>query len=493
MTILISKQAPRVVALVAVLGAAITGNSRSSNSLDEALELDVQIGISSAPSTAPAWTCETAATHDGIDDVAVSPIIDHDENSSFEVLASGADTISFWWKVSSEEIYDTLSFSVDGVMVEEIAGDIPWTNVVVSIPASASVLRWEYSKDDSFSEGQDRGWVDDLRFASKSPPLIEYPSFSGAYLDQIFEIEPQVFSPADSFAFSGSPPSWLALDASTGRIHGTPTSSGDFNVEVSASNAIGTSPTEFLNIRSADLGNGLETIRGGWHWSGAQPWFTQQAVSHDGVDALRSGSIGDNESSELRLPVNGPALVNFWWRVDSEGGHDKLEFLIDGVPAKDTNGQAAEIDDLVEWQARSVAVPAGDHVISWRYQKDDADIEGDDAAWLDSVEIIDGSDPDGDGIPSLLELLLGQDWQTSNPSSLQNPTELDGKLSWQITKGVPVAGIEAIVEISYDLQTWSASPLEVLVDNDSQLQVREATANPSKRKFVRIRAVTTVE
>ena len=184
-------------------------------------------------------------------------------------------------------------------------------------------------------------------------------------------------------------------------------------------------------------------------------------------------------------------MVRFWWRVDSEGGHDQLAFLIDGAVANDIGGQAAQIDDLVEWERRSVAIPAGPHIISWRYEKDSSNQEGADAAWLDGVEIIDGRDPDGDGIPSLVEVTLGLDWKESDSTGLQLPTALDGKLSWQITKGADAAGIRPVIEISYDLLSWSASPLETLIDDSSQLVVRERDANLSRKKFVRIRALVT--
>ena len=67
------------------------------------------------------------------------------------------------------------------------------------------------------------------------------------------------------------------------------------------------------------------------------------------------------------------------------------------------------------------------------------------------------------------------------------PSGSGGKLSWQIDKGAAVPGFHPAVEISYDLQTWSTAPLEIVQD----LEVREREANSEARKFVRLRADAT--
>ena len=488
MTINPAKQILSLVAVMGLMNLFGTEISFGVGSLDEALELDTQAGIESLPLGAPNWICQSGATHNGVDDFAVTPPISHDQSSRFEVPITGADTISFWWKVSSERDYDTLTFRIDDDVVEQISGEVPWTNVIVEVPAGASVLSWEYSKDDSFSEGLDRAWVDELRFASKSPPLIEYPQFVGAFAGHALRIGPRIYSPADSFAFASPPPPWLSVDHDTGMLIGTPPNTGETVVDLQASNSIGSSSIERLVIRTVPLGYGLDTTVSGWRWSGEQPWFTQSEETHDGIDAMRSGPIGDGGSSHLELPVDGPALVSFWWRVDSEGSHDKLAFLIDGVVAEDTAGERAEIDDLVEWQRRSVAVPAGEHLISWTYQKDGAKFEGDDAAWLDGVEVIDSRDPDGDGISSLIERLLGLDWSTPNRTPLPMPTESAGRLSWGLEMGPALPGFELGVEISYDLKVWSEFALESVGNDPGRLEVTEKVASSKTAKFVRLRA-----
>ena len=67
------------------------------NSLQDAVDLDLQ----SLETSSSTWTCETGGSHDGVD-VAISPPIGDDESAGFEVTIVGPDTVSFWWKVSSE-------------------------------------------------------------------------------------------------------------------------------------------------------------------------------------------------------------------------------------------------------------------------------------------------------------------------------------------------------------------------------------------------------
>ena len=114
-----------------------------------------------------------------------------------------------------------------------------------------------------------------------------------------------------------------------------------------------------------------------------------------------------------------------------------------------------EIDDLVDWERRVLPIPAGAHTISWRYEKDGNGTEGEDAAWLDEVQVIDGRDPEGDGLPTIVEACLGLDWKKPSFDQFQLPVEVEGRLSWQIVKGTDLEGISPIIEISYDLANWS--------------------------------------
>ena len=67
-----------------------------------------------------------------------------------------------------------------------------------------------------------------------------------------------------------------------------------------------------------------------WSTGGDGNWAPQTQTTHDGVDAARSGTIADSQSSTLDTTVTGPATVSFWWKVDSEKNFDFLNVDVDG-------------------------------------------------------------------------------------------------------------------------------------------------------------------
>jgi hypothetical protein len=109
-------------------------------------------------------------------------------------------------------------------------------------------------------------------------------------------------------------------------------------------------------------------------------------VSHDGVDAARSGAVADGQSSWLETSIAGPGALSFWWRVSSEPDYDFVRLSIDlaALPGS-LSGDSG-------WRQRIVFVPTGTHAVRWTYAKDASFSGGDDAAWLDSVRFTPGRD-----------------------------------------------------------------------------------------------------
>lgn len=82
---------------------------------------------------------------------------------SFEWTSIVDDSISFYVKVSSEENYDKLYFSMDNTVLMSISGtDYNWTRQAYFVPAGTHVFKFSYQKDYSQSLGSDCGWVDDI-------------------------------------------------------------------------------------------------------------------------------------------------------------------------------------------------------------------------------------------------------------------------------------------------------------------------------------------
>jgi alpha-tubulin suppressor-like RCC1 family protein len=149
--------------------------------------------------------------------------------------------------------------------------------------------------------------------------------------------------------------------------------------QLTVSNRYGVSSTRIAKLSvTLPLPQALDTTNVNWTTSGNAPWFGEPDLSHDGVDAARSGSIGNGQESILQAILGGPAQLGFWWKVSSEQSFDFLEFKIDGVTQAAISGE-------VDWQQLSYPIPAGNHTLVWRYYKDPSNSAGQDAGWLDQV------------------------------------------------------------------------------------------------------------
>ena len=109
-------------------------------------------------------------------------------------------------------------------------------------------------------------------------------------------------------------------------------------------------------------------------------WIGQSEVSHDGVDAARSGIVTDSQSTWMQATVTGPGTVSFWWKVSSESGYDFLTFLVDDSEMDSISGTDGA------WEQKTVTVSgSGSHTLKWMYSKDTSYAYGSDCGWVDQV------------------------------------------------------------------------------------------------------------
>ncbi|KAJ6255726.1 hypothetical protein M0813_11113 [Anaeramoeba flamelloides] len=99
------------------------------------------------------------------DDAIESGNCNDEEESWFETTVPSNGTVSFYWKIDSEERYDFLVFYIDDQIIDRISGHLDWEEFSYSIFQSGEhKLKWVYTKDEYDSEGEDCGWVDKLAF-----------------------------------------------------------------------------------------------------------------------------------------------------------------------------------------------------------------------------------------------------------------------------------------------------------------------------------------
>ncbi|MDB6138423.1 MAG: Gloeo Verruco repeat-containing protein, partial [Verrucomicrobiaceae bacterium] len=165
--------------------------------INNAIPLDIALdtpGLNWTSDTPAAqWLGGSTVTHDGVDAAETLPVAANNKAVlATTINPATASVVSFWWKVSSEEYSDFLHFYNNGVetsAISAISGEQDWTKVTFVVPAGPRTLRWEYTKDYSLDEGQDKAWVDELTIvpvqmstlveALDSPSLI-WTTSSGA-------------------------------------------------------------------------------------------------------------------------------------------------------------------------------------------------------------------------------------------------------------------------------------------------------------------------
>lgn len=85
-------------------------------------------------------------------------------NLTLNMLAG--ETLSFDYKVSSEEDYDEFNFIVNGTSVHADSGETAWQTYSYTAPNSGSyTFEWEYVKDGSVDGGFDCVWVDNVSYS----------------------------------------------------------------------------------------------------------------------------------------------------------------------------------------------------------------------------------------------------------------------------------------------------------------------------------------
>jgi hypothetical protein len=108
------------------------------------------------------WFATSAEKHAGYFSARSGAIGDLGSTYIQKILTipTGGGTLTFYWKVSSEPNYDRLRFDIDGSEQAAISGQTGWEQATFLLSAGIRTLRWRYTKDVSYAQGSDCGWVD---------------------------------------------------------------------------------------------------------------------------------------------------------------------------------------------------------------------------------------------------------------------------------------------------------------------------------------------
>ncbi|GEM_PF-673852 len=162
-----------------------------------------------------------------------------------------------------------------------------------------------------------------------------------------------------------------------------------------------------------------------WSFGGSAPWIITTENPYDGAYCSKSGSISDNQTSEMEITLNLSSAgdISFARKVSSEATYDFLKFYIDGTLKDQWSGE-------VDWSEVSFAVTtAGIHTFKWVYYKDAGVSSGSDCAWVDYIifpPLAPIPDPaEIDIAPLSFEVVLPQDSTVASQFKISNSGDLD--------------------------------------------------------------------
>ncbi len=188
-----------------------------------------------------------------------------------------------------------------------------------------------------------------------------------------------------------------SLPQNLGALAPGETANATFSFTVNANAVNGTSFSLYLTATSGPynsisnltpfIGPQLEDFETGnflkfnWRMKGAKPWKISQTTIYEGLNGAVSGAINNSQQSEMY--IDGQVLSNdtisFYRKVSSESGYDYLRFYVDGNELGSWSGNK-------DWARVKYPIPAGTHRFSWVYEKDEATMAGQDAAWVDYIK-----------------------------------------------------------------------------------------------------------
>ena len=149
---------------------------------------------------------------------------------------------------------------------------------------------------------------------------------------------------------------------------------------------------------------------------------------------------------------------SFWYRVSSEPVWDKLQFFINGTLQSGWSDSALNSGE-VGWLQYQFAVLAGTNTFEWRYQKDFITTLGEDAAYIDNVDLPVISTALGLASAKLTLFSVGNSYQV----------QLAGQ-----------SGLEYVIQASPDLVNWQPIATSVATNGVIRLTEPGGAGKPSR-------------
>ena len=120
------------------------------------------------------WTITNAGAYAGSFCLRSTSSLTHSQTAevSIPVTLTAPDSISFYYKVSSETNYDKFHFYIDNSDLVIESGEVAWTRAAFLVPAGSHTLKFAYAKDYSVSRNSDCAWIDNVTLPHQSSPVV---------------------------------------------------------------------------------------------------------------------------------------------------------------------------------------------------------------------------------------------------------------------------------------------------------------------------------
>ncbi|MFH1076080.1 MAG: hypothetical protein V1753_04460, partial [Pseudomonadota bacterium] len=268
------------------------------------------------------WAIDSVIHRDSGNYSIYSGEVADNEESIIQHTVETAGTLTFYWKVSSEQNYDYLEFDIlnpDSSVRESysISGNVDWQLQTHHV-YEGDIIQWRYYKDGAITRGSDKGWIDDI-----------------------------VFTPGDSSDVTDPYSS-----ASTGS----------------------------LSAWSEDFEN--SAIDTPWRTGGQADWAIATDAAYAGTHSAGSGNVANNKHSVIQRTIATAGTLTFYWKVSNEYSGGYLEFAI--LNPDSSVRESYNISGNVDWRFQTHHVNAQD-VFQWRYRKNDSKTHGSDKGWIDNI------------------------------------------------------------------------------------------------------------
>ena len=119
------------------------------------------------------WTFTSTGAYAGTYCLRSTSALTHNQTAqvTIPVTLTVPDSISFYYKVSSEANYDKFHFYLDNTDLLTESGEVDWTRAAFLIPAGSHTLRFTYAKDYSVNSHSDCAWIDNITLPHQSRPV----------------------------------------------------------------------------------------------------------------------------------------------------------------------------------------------------------------------------------------------------------------------------------------------------------------------------------